>query len=128
MNTRILYKLLGFFLMLSLCFSCQDDPQAGESIELRQLTRQNRGLELIQKVRRNPLGRKILALYKSTDGQTEQENEIQYNLHSHLINMGFTVEYWDIDAGITRAGKIAGCSSCYFLVQRCEYGRSGCIS
>jgi hypothetical protein len=44
--------------------------------------------------------REILALYKSSEGQTERENEIFFYLSQPLKQMGFTVRYWDIDKGI----------------------------
>ncbi len=44
--------------------------------------------------------REILALYKSSEGQTEKENEIFFYLSRPLKQMGFTVRYWDIDKGI----------------------------
>jgi len=44
--------------------------------------------------------REILALYKSSEGQTERENEIFFYLSRPLKQMGFTVRYWDIDKGI----------------------------
>jgi hypothetical protein len=44
--------------------------------------------------------REILALYKSSEGQTERENEIFYYLSRPLKKMGFTLRYWDIDGGI----------------------------
>ena len=47
--------------------------------------------------------RGILALYKSSEGQTERENEIFYYLSRPLKQMGFSVSYWDIDKGIPDA-------------------------
>jgi hypothetical protein len=44
--------------------------------------------------------REILALYKSSEGQTEKENEIFFYLSRPLKQMGFTLRYWDIDGGI----------------------------
>ncbi|UCF96784.1 MAG: DUF2194 domain-containing protein [Spirochaetaceae bacterium] len=44
--------------------------------------------------------REILALYKSSEGQTERENEIFFYLSRPLKQMGFTVRYWDIDKGV----------------------------
>jgi hypothetical protein len=44
--------------------------------------------------------REILALYKSSEGQTERENEVFYYLSRPLTQMGFAVRYWDIDRGI----------------------------
>ncbi len=45
-------------------------------------------------------GREILALYKSSDNQTEAENEVFFYLSRPLKQLGFTVRYWDIDRGI----------------------------
>jgi len=42
----------------------------------------------------------ILALYKSSEGQSERENEIFFYLSRPLRQMGFTLRYWDIDRGI----------------------------
>jgi hypothetical protein len=50
--------------------------------------------------------REILALYKSSEGQTERENEIFYYLSRPLKQMGFTLRYWDIDSGIPDAGTV----------------------
>ena len=44
--------------------------------------------------------RGILALYKSSENQTEGENEIFWYLSNILREMGFTIEYWDIDRGV----------------------------
>ena len=44
--------------------------------------------------------REILALYKSSEGQTERENEIYYYLSQPLKRMGFSLRYWDIDGEI----------------------------
>ncbi len=44
--------------------------------------------------------REILALYKSSEGQTGKENEIFFYLSRPLKQMGFTLRYWDIDKGI----------------------------
>jgi len=44
--------------------------------------------------------REILALYKSSEGQTERENEVFYYLSRPLKQMGFTLRYFDIDKGI----------------------------
>jgi hypothetical protein len=45
-------------------------------------------------------GNTILALYKSSDGQTEQENEIFFYLSQPLKEMGLNIVYWDIDRGM----------------------------
>ncbi|MBN2735590.1 MAG: DUF2194 domain-containing protein [Spirochaetales bacterium] len=45
-------------------------------------------------------GNKILALYKSSDKQSDKENEIFFYLSVILQKMGFVMEYWDIDSGI----------------------------
>jgi len=42
----------------------------------------------------------VLALYKSSDNQTEKENEIYYYLSIPLKEMGLSVRYWDIDRGL----------------------------
>ncbi len=44
-------------------------------------------------------GNGILALYKSSDSQTEEENEIYFYLSRLLTNMGFEITYHDIDSG-----------------------------
>ncbi|MBN1412241.1 MAG: DUF2194 domain-containing protein [Spirochaetales bacterium] len=51
-------------------------------------------------------GRKILALYKSSNGQTAKENEIFYHLSLPLEEMGFTIQYRDIDEGIPDANAL----------------------
>ena len=45
-------------------------------------------------------GNEILGLYKSTENQTDTENEILFYLSIPLKEMGLTVRYWDIDRGI----------------------------
>ncbi len=50
--------------------------------------------------------REILALYKSSEGQTERENEIFFYLSRPLRQMGFTLRYWDIDKGIPDSGTM----------------------
>ena len=45
-------------------------------------------------------GRRVLGLYKSSEGQTAKENEILYHLSGPLSEMGLTVDYWDADAGL----------------------------
>ena len=45
-------------------------------------------------------GRNILALYKSSEGQTEKENEIFFYLSNPLREMGLSLTYWDIDRGL----------------------------
>lgn len=42
----------------------------------------------------------VLALYKSSEGQTKLENEIFFYLSRPLTEMGFKVIYWDIDRGL----------------------------
>jgi len=42
----------------------------------------------------------VLALYKSSEGQSAKENEIYYYLSIPLKEMGLKVIYWDIDRGI----------------------------
>lgn len=46
------------------------------------------------------LGRTVLALYKSSEGQTEKENEVFYYLSIPLKEMGLDLRYWDIDRGL----------------------------
>ncbi|MBN2442905.1 MAG: DUF2194 domain-containing protein [Spirochaetales bacterium] len=45
-------------------------------------------------------GKKVLALYKSSDNQKESENEIYYHLSKLLEARGMTILYRDIDQGI----------------------------
>ncbi|MCF6335469.1 MAG: DUF2194 domain-containing protein, partial [Spirochaetales bacterium] len=42
----------------------------------------------------------VLALYKSSEGQTKTENEIYFYLSKPLSSMGFKIVYWDIDRGL----------------------------
>lgn len=42
----------------------------------------------------------ILAFYKSSEGQTEKDNEIYYYLNKTLKDLGFEIIYWDVDKGI----------------------------
>ena len=42
----------------------------------------------------------VLALYKSSDNQSEKENEVYYYLSIPLKEMGLSVRYWDIDRGL----------------------------
>jgi len=42
----------------------------------------------------------VLALYKSSEGQTKAENEIFFYLSRPLQEMGLKVVYWDIDRGL----------------------------
>ena len=42
----------------------------------------------------------VLALYKSSEGQTKEENEIFFYMSRTLNEMGLKVVYWDIDRGI----------------------------
>ncbi len=44
--------------------------------------------------------RSVLALYKSSEGQTVKENEIYFYLSIPLKKMGLKVIYWDIDKGL----------------------------
>ncbi|HUX12698.1 MAG TPA: DUF2194 domain-containing protein [Spirochaetia bacterium] len=50
-----------------------------------------------------PYGHTVLGLYKSTEGQTEKENEIFYYLSNILANMGLNIRYWDVDKGLPTA-------------------------
>ena len=45
-------------------------------------------------------GSKVLALYKSSEGQTEKENEIFFYLSRPLKELGLRLSYWDIDRGL----------------------------
>ena len=54
----------------------------------------------VQMVFSSSFQREILALYKSSEGQTEKENEIFYYLSRPLKQMGIALRYWDIDRGI----------------------------
>ncbi len=42
----------------------------------------------------------VLALYKSSEGQSAKENEIFFYLSTPLKEMGLKVTYWDIDRGL----------------------------
>ncbi len=42
----------------------------------------------------------VLALYKSSEGQTAKENEIYFYLSNPLKEMGLKITYWDIDRGL----------------------------
>ena len=42
----------------------------------------------------------VLALYKSSEGQTKSENEIYFYLSRPLTEMGLKIVYWDIDRGL----------------------------
>lgn len=42
----------------------------------------------------------VLALYKSSEGQTAKENEVYFYLSVPLKKMGLKVIYWDIDKGL----------------------------
>jgi hypothetical protein len=42
----------------------------------------------------------VLALYKSSEGQTKAENEIYFYLSRPLTAMGLKIVYWDIDRGL----------------------------
>lgn len=42
----------------------------------------------------------VLALYKSSEGQTAKENEVYFYLSVPLKKMGLKVTYWDIDKGL----------------------------
>ena len=46
------------------------------------------------------LDRQVLGLYKSSEGQTDKENEILFYLSGPLREMGLSVTYWDIDRGL----------------------------
>jgi len=42
----------------------------------------------------------VIALYKSSEGQTKSENEIFFYLSKPLTDMGLKIVYWDIDKGL----------------------------
>jgi hypothetical protein len=42
----------------------------------------------------------VLALYKSSEGQSKSENEVFFYLSRPLSDMGLKVVYWDIDRGL----------------------------
>ena len=44
-------------------------------------------------------GSKILALYKSSDGFTENNNPIKWHCESTILRMGLKIEYMDFDKG-----------------------------
>ena len=50
---------------------------------------------------------KVLALYKSSENQSEKENEVFFYLSQPLSKMGLSVEYWDIDRGLPTAKVMA---------------------
>jgi hypothetical protein len=105
---RILYIAAAavFFLLCGLTLCCQNDAVNNGETDYNGFNREERAFRMVQSVRRDPLGRKVLALYKSTDKQTEQENEVRYHLQDILVNMGLSLEYWDIDAGIPGTDKL----------------------
>ncbi|MBN1838109.1 MAG: hypothetical protein JW820_19785, partial [Spirochaetales bacterium] len=45
-------------------------------------------------------GKTVLALYKSSEGQSERENEAFFYLSQPLGAMGLGVRYWDVDRGL----------------------------
>ncbi|WP_455383416.1 DUF2194 domain-containing protein [Salinispira pacifica] len=47
-----------------------------------------------------PYGHTVLGLYKSSDGQSEKENEVFFYLSNPLGKMGLKVRYWDVDRGL----------------------------
>ena len=56
-----------------------------------------------------PAGKTVLGLYKSSEGQTAQENEIHYYLSIPLSSLGLKVRFWDIDSGIPDQRTLADC-------------------
>jgi hypothetical protein len=46
------------------------------------------------------VGGRVLALYKSSEGQTEKENEVFFYLSRPLRELGLEATYWDIDRGL----------------------------
>ncbi len=53
-----------------------------------------------------PAGKTILGLYKSSEGKTAKNNEINTYLSGIIRNMGLRLEYWDIDTKIPRADDL----------------------
>lgn len=53
-------------------------------------------------------GKTVLALYKSSDGQTALDNEIRTFITPVLSDLGFTVKYWDIDEAIPSLFDLGG--------------------
>jgi hypothetical protein len=53
-------------------------------------------------------GRRVLGLYKSSEGQTAGENEIFYYLSRPLSEMGLKIDYWDVDSGIPPQSSLKG--------------------
>ncbi|MEJ2662445.1 MAG: DUF2194 domain-containing protein [Spirochaetia bacterium] len=53
-------------------------------------------------------GKSILALYKSSDGQAADDNEIHNFLAPVLTDMGFTVTYWDVDEAVPTVADLGG--------------------
>ena len=49
---------------------------------------------------RELFGKNVLALYKSSDAQSEKDNEIAFHLQKALSEWGLQVRYYDIDSGI----------------------------
>ncbi len=56
----------------------------------------------------NFYGKTILALYKSSDNQSEEQNLIFYHLSNPLMEMGFTVIYHDVDESIPTEKEMEG--------------------
>ncbi len=55
------------------------------------------------------LRRDVLALYKSADGQTEEENPIYVFLELPLTYLGYRVTYWDISKDLPPPGLVRNC-------------------
>ena len=53
------------------------------------------GLVLTAGATAAPSSRVVLGLYKSSDGQSQQDNEIVYHLEPRLAEMGLEVRYHD---------------------------------
>ncbi|MBN1697037.1 MAG: DUF2194 domain-containing protein [Spirochaetales bacterium] len=90
--------LISFFFLIAGCDALHkrispDTEAPEESSGIKDAAR-------IERSRLNLFGKKVLALYKSTENQTDRENLILYHLADILNDMGFTIEYWDIDSGI----------------------------
>lgn len=54
-----------------------------------------------------PYGHTVLALYKSSDGQSGQANEVFYYLSNIFTKMSLKVRYWDIDRGTPPQSELA---------------------
>ncbi len=84
---------------------CKQDPQEMIPIEVAKKY-------LYSDQNGNPdtdfFGKTVLALIKSSDGQTALDNEIRSFLAPFLSDLGFTVKYWDIDEGVPSLFDLGG--------------------